>query len=266
MIMTKAQEQGSATARGGFKNENDVIAIFNDWRHNSIARKWLRDMGYNLGDIDDVTTGKPKRRLVRGAKVRKSPLNGQKTDAQVSVIVKLKNKSFIECNNISIKLVSTDDDGFNQIDKRWVDDYVKTWHIPSGVETALRYFVGEIPPMSGIGARDLRRMHIDELPQSQQDAIVNFFQKNIILVIADIIKGNGPYAAEWILVSRKTAINSKITSINIALQKFYGDGKVEITAKGNLRIGNITMQRKGGDGGKKTAQMLQFKISPGILL
>ena len=44
--------------------------------------------------------------------------------------------------------------------------------------------------------------------------------------------------------------------------KFYGEGKVEITRAGNLKIGRITMQRKGGDGGRETAKMLQFKINP----
>lgn len=33
----------------------------------------------------------------------------------------------------------------------------------------------------------------------------------------------------------------------------------------NFKIGRITMQRKGGDNGRKTAQMLQFKINPAAL-
>ncbi|HOS84750.1 MAG TPA: hypothetical protein PK029_06400 [Bacteroidales bacterium] len=37
---------------------------------------------------------------------------------------------------------------------------------------------------------------------------------------------------------------------------------IEITARGNFKIGIITMQRKGGDGGRDTAKMLQFKINP----
>ena len=38
-----------------------------------------------------------------------------------------------------------------------------------------------------------------------------------------------------------------------------------IKKKGCLRIGKITVRRKGGDGGRKTAQMLQFKIDPLLL-
>jgi len=44
--------------------------------------------------------------------------------------------------------------------------------------------------------------------------------------------------------------------------KFFSDGKVEITRTGNLKIGRVTMQRKGGDGGRETAKQLQFKINP----
>jgi len=35
--------------------------------------------------------------------------------------------------------------------------------------------------------------------------------------------------------------------------------------RGNFRIGRITKQRKGGDGGRPTANMLQFKINPAEL-
>ena len=47
--------------------------------------------------------------------------------------------------------------------------------------------------------------------------------------------------------------------------KYFSEGPVELTRQGNLRIGRITMQRKGGDGGRKTANMLQFKINPALV-
>ncbi|MCR2123219.1 type II restriction endonuclease, partial [Campylobacter upsaliensis] len=36
--------------------------------------------------------------------------------------------------------------------------------------------------------------------------------------------------------------------------------------QGSLKIGKVTMQRKGGDGGRESAKMLQFKIDPCKLL
>ena len=55
-----------------------------------------------------------------------------------------------------------------------------------------------------------------------------------------------------------------IKPINYVLH-FYSEGEVAITNKGSLKIGKITMQRKGGDGGRPTANMLQFKINPCLL-
>jgi hypothetical protein len=42
----------------------------------------------------------------------------------------------------------------------------------------------------------------------------------------------------------------------------YSHGNVRISPKGSIIIGEITMQRKGGDGGRRSANMLQFKIDP----
>ncbi|MCA9037680.1 MAG: hypothetical protein KDA91_21250, partial [Planctomycetaceae bacterium] len=46
----------------------------------------------------------------------------------------------------------------------------------------------------------------------------------------------------------------------------FGNGPVTVTPRGSIRIGQITMQRKGGDAGRPTANMLQFKINPALLL
>lgn len=42
---------------------------------------------------------------------------------------------------------------------------------------------------------------------------------------------------------------------------FY-NGEVKFSSQGSLKIGKILMQRKGGDGGRDSAKMLQFKINP----
>ncbi len=50
------------------------------------------------------------------------------------------------------------------------------------------------------------------------------------------------------------------------MQHYFDDGSVEISKKGSLKIGRITIQRKGGDNGRESANMLQFKIDPTELL
>jgi hypothetical protein len=55
-----------------------------------------------------------------------------------------------------------------------------------------------------------------------------------------------------------------LKSMNYVMN-YFGNGEVCVTKQGNIRIGNITMQRKGGDGGRDSAKMLQFKINPAKL-
>lgn len=52
-----------------------------------------------------------------------------------------------------------------------------------------------------------------------------------------------------------------LKSISEAMNVF-GNGDIGMTDRGSLKIGKILMQRKGGDNGRNTAKMLQFKINP----
>ncbi|MFA6422766.1 MAG: type II restriction endonuclease [Candidatus Buchananbacteria bacterium] len=238
---------GSQTARGGFKNEEDVIDRFNNWKEDEVAQKWLKAMGYDISDIE----------YVKAAKVR-----GQyKADIQVRVRIIIKLKSQEDLQNLQVKLVSNPE-GFNQIDKRWIKKYAELWNIPEDVIKILKYFTGEIKPTKK-GLKDKRRMLLSEMDESDQNKVVDFFEKNKILIISDLLKGRGEFSADWVLVILK--IDSKSTwilkSINEAMNVF-GNSDIRITERGSLRIGKILMQRKGGDNGRETAKMLQFKINP----
>lgn len=109
-------------------------------------------------------------------------------------------------------------------------------------------------------------MLADEFSEKEQNQILKWLNENKSLIVNDILKGRGQFAAEWMLV----ALRSKTTTVwilkpmNYCLN-YFGNGDVIITKKGNFRIGRIGMQRKGGDGGRETAKMLQFKINPAEL-
>ena len=236
---------GSATAKGGFRNEDDIVAKFNDWKNDEDAQKWLEIMGYPIDEIEKVEAVK---------------LHGYKTDVQVQVIIYM--KKAIAAENLSIKLVSNPQ-GFNQVDKRWVDNYVELWDIPADVVKILKMFTGEISPKSSRGLRDKRRMFFDEMEEGSQKKILDFFSKNKVLIVSDILKGRGKFSAGWMLVALKADKDGKwiLKSINHAMNVF-ADGEVRITPQGSLKIGKIGMQRKGGDAGRDTSKMLQFKINP----
>ena len=235
---------GSQTAKNGFRNEDDIVQKFNNWEIDEDAKKWLKVMQYKLQEIEFVEAVK---------------IHGYKTDVQVQVTIKL--KKAIDVQNLQVKLVSNPN-GFNQIDKRWVGKYIEMWELPKNVVSILKRYTGEEKPNIK-NPRDSRRMFADEFSEGEQKEIYDWFITNKSLVISDILKGRGQFAAEWILVAQKIDSNAKwiLKPMNYCIN-FFGSGDIQITKRGNFRIGKITMQRKGGDGGRKTANMLQFKINP----
>ena len=238
-------ELGSQTAKAGFKNEDEIRDKFNNWRGDPDARVWLKAMNYKLGDIESVIAAKP---------------HGEKSDVEVRVRTRRGETK----EGISIKLVSSEA-GFNQIDKRWLSTYAKKWRMPAAVETALKYFVGETPPYKP--GRAENRMYLNELDPAAQRAVIDFFETNKDEIVSDLFQGDGIHAAGWMMVALRSsdkprwAIRTSADAV-----KFFSEGPVVLTRGGSLKIGRITMQRKGGDGGRDTAKMLQFKINPALLI
>jgi hypothetical protein len=237
--------KGSQTAKAGFQNEAEIAAKFNNWQHDDDARLWLAAMGFVPSRIESVSANRP---------------HGEKSDVEVAVTF----DGATTVKGISIKLVSNKA-GFNQIDKRWVATYAKAWKMPSNVVEALRLFVGESKPTKPV--RTVGRTYLNELSKEQQKAVVDFFTANKQMIASDLFEGDGGHAAGWFLVAYR-ASEKPLWALRPAREvaNFFSEGPVEITRAGNLKIGRITMQRKGGDGGRETAKMLQFKINPVHLL
>lgn len=242
-------KKGSKTAKDGFKNEQYVVNEFNAYKSSKFAKAWLIKMNYDIHEIEHVKAYKVK--------------GNYKADIQVCVEIKVKNLKDIQ--NLQVKLVSNPK-GFNQIDKRWLKSYKQLWNIPNETYELLQYFTGELPPKTD-EVKDKRRMFLTEFTHEQQKKIIEFFKENQIQIVSDILKGRGKFAAEWMLVILKhdEKIDWALEPMNYVLN-YFGNGSITITPRGSLAIGKITMQRKGGDGGRDTANMLQFKINPAQLV
>lgn len=234
---------GSQTARNGFKNEKEIIERFNQWQEHKEAQDWLMIMGYDLTQIE---------------KVKAVQLYGHKADINVQIFIFY--QEAVDIRNIQLKLVSNKK-GFNQIDKRWVKNYQEMWRFDNDMCKLLQYFTGELPPYKL--SRNKKRMFITEFNKEEQQLILNWFTENKILVLSDILRGRGEFTAEWVLVAQKIQNNARwvLKNINQVLQH-YGQGDVEISPRGSIKLGRVTIQRKGGDNGRPTANMLQFKIDP----
>lgn len=230
---------GSKTAREGFRNEQDICKRFNNWQADEVSQNWLIIMGYELSQIKSV---------------KAVVLHGYKADINVQVFVLY--QEMVGVRNIQVKLVSSKK-GFNQIDKRWVKNYQELWGFNDGICQLLQYFTGELK-------RDgKKRYFISDFNEEEQNLLLNWFKENKILVLSDILRGRGEFSAEWVFVAQRLPQNARwiLKNINEVLQH-YGSGDVMISPRGSLKIGRVTMQRKGGDNGRPTANMLQFKIDP----
>jgi len=235
-------EQGSRTARAGFRNEDRICEVFRNWKTDSEAQVWLNAMSHPVEIVNSVSARR---------------LHGKKADVEI----RIEGANGILTERVSVKLVSTPQ-GFNQVDKRWLATYAEMWNLPHDVQESLKLFTGETRPRSS--GRSNRRMFLNELSLDEQQAVVRYFTKHKQHMISDMLQGDGPDAAEWMLVTFKSnnaPSRSTLRPMTEVIQHF-SSGDVVITAGGNLRIGRVTMQRKGGDNGRSTANMLQFKIDP----
>jgi hypothetical protein len=137
--------------------------------------------------------------------------------------------------------------------------------MPLQVISILKRYTGKEKPTIK-KPKDKRRMFANEFSVVEQKLILKWLKKNQSLIVSDILKGQGKFAAEWMLVAQKVEKNARwvLKPMNFCMN-YFGNGEIEITNRGNFKIGRITMQRKGGDGGRYTAKMLQFKINPAEL-
>ncbi|MGL2416694.1 type II restriction endonuclease [Helicobacter pylori] len=241
---------GSFIAKNGFLNEKEVAQKFNDYIHDRDAQIWLMIMGYDLNKIKHV---------------KANVLSGYKAD--VNVIIQIKMKQTLDSENLQVKLVSNLK-GFNQIDKRKLRSYQEMWNIPPNIYQLFAYFTGELKPTRQDIKYPNKRMLAHEFTNKEQQELLAWLNDNKMLIVSDILKGRGEFSAEWVLVIQKINLNMKwaLKNINEVMQHYFDDGIVEISKKGSLKIGRITIQRKGGDNGRESANMLQFKIDPTGLL
>jgi len=270
---------GSSTAKSGFLTEKEVVKKFNNWQTDRDAQQWLKIMGYKLEEIKDLKAIAIPVRVnkkflesigLENIKSHDEFLAFKKADLQVRVYVNINGVWKVE--NISVKKTKNNAN-FNQVDKRRVSEYKKYWRFSDKIEIALKLFTGELPPQTHpeflkipiTKLRDKRRIFLDELKPEILNDIIQFFSKNKVLVIADVLKGRGALSADWILVVYNIEKENKsfwtLKDINTAMN-IYSQGEVRLSDKGSLWIGKVFMQRKGGT---PDPTKLQFKIKPLLL-
>ena len=273
--MTKAQQLGSMTAKGGFLNESDICNKFINYQTDKEVQIWLEIMGYAYDKINLLTATQIPVRINKEKALSfgiddnkyEETIKYKKADIQIKIEITIDDIIYVE--NISLKKANKRA-GFNQVDKRPVSTYRTIWHFNETIEYWLKCFTGEILPSQIdkkylLSFRDAKkkRVFLDEIPEQKLEEIISFFREHKYLIISDIIKGRGGLSAEWLLVTQKDIENQDtidwvLKDINTTIN-FYAQGDVMLSPRGSLKIGRITMQRKGGT---PDPTSLQFKMNP----
>lgn len=265
--MNYRQEVGSYTAKGGFKNEANIVIKFNNYKSDPEAKLWLKIMGYDCAKIESlIATQIPPRiskitALSLGVTEEKLEETSEFKKADIQIKLEIVIDKIYHIENLSLKKANIGA-GFNQVDKRPVDKYKNFWNIPESVCETLKLYTGEKHPDNTKILKDERRMFLHEIDESKVEQLISFFTENKTLVFNDVLRGRGALSADWMLVTRKDAkmetIDWILKDINF-VSNFFAKGNVEVTKRGNLKIAKMTMQRKGGTPDPKS---LQFKINP----
>ncbi len=155
---------------------------------------------------------------------------------------------------------------FSQANRGSLDTYVEELGMSYGIAETLRAFVEK----NHQGDRTM----LNEAPASAQEELLRFFQLYQRQIISHVLKGKAKAAlkADWLLLHEAKDADWIGKVGNREYWHLYPMSKVidcccteapSITRSGNLILGlGITLQRKGGDGGAKTANDLQFKLNP----
>ena len=238
-------EINSAGAKRGFKAEKLLIDKINE---RSTATVWVVEQAVGRVGYGDVIAKKPGSR--------------DKPD------IILLQQDIIRAG-ISLKTFGPGGKS-NQVFRTPVEQYEREWDVPRNVSVLIRNFIG-------IG-ESLSRVFFNQVETHEALAVTHFFKQVQPYVISSILAGKAGAAlrADWMMLHEATDDRWHERVGNKDFWKMYPMAKVidvccseepAITSLGGLRLGlGLTMQRKGGDGGKPTANDLQFKMSPRAII
>ena len=240
------RQKASRTAKGGYDAEKAVIESIN--AQDNLGQAWAtRIFGTTVGGTVTAAPG----------------VHGSKCD----VIIKLSTAGRVVKRGIQVKKYAKLP-GYNSVGRDTLAQYQAALQIPHDVASLLGFFCGEKSPAdydSAITPRDRknRRLFLGELKDADREKIRLYFARNPAAIVKRVLLGNSAVAPEWMLIVRqvKSTPEYRLVAMETAIA-FFATGPVQMTSGpgGNLAIGNLTMQRKGGDSGDPRPNDLQFKV------
>jgi len=265
-------EVGSRTASGGFRNERYFRDLLNNSLDSEEARDLLNQLNINYHKIKILEVKK---------------LGG---------IYKPDNQIFIKFNDgtsqtINISNKKQDDFGFNQLDRRTVDKYSEIFSLSSLTKNTLKKYCGvrgfspldllnsgELPKEQYLRLIDIPekkthteeaskggRFYLNELSNEEKESVISEFESKKEQIMLFVLNGDDVnYPVDYVVVTKISKKKQKYDHLVFTLEEIFRKAcerdfyLSNVTRKygSNLRIGAITVQKKGGTGGSTN---LQFK-------
>jgi hypothetical protein len=166
---------------------------------------------------------------------------------------------------VSMKTFKTEV-SFGHVNRGTLETYVKDLGIPGEVAETLRSYTTK--------DHDGQRVMLNEAPCDDQRELLQFFTQFQRQIVSHILRGkeHSLLKADWMLFHEANDDNWPERVGDKKFWHLYQIQRVidcccrelpEINDNGNLILGlGLTLQRKGGDNGAKSANDLQFKINP----
>jgi hypothetical protein len=265
------ESTGSEAARGGFRNEGALEDAING--RTALGIQLLDAMAVDASS--SVRASQVASRLSASSlgallgisaisqEVLRASTQHQKADLLVNVAGDRRVTA-------SLKKANAGSD-FNQVDRRPVDVYQRFWEFSDEVALSLKLFTGDLSPSEfakhSQGLRlseDHHRIAFPDLSAAQQAAVLDFFKANKHKIVSDLVRGKGPLAADFMIVTQQ---DGPITRIHISRMSDVVDylcqPPVSVGPRTTFCVGHLTAQRKGGT---PDPTSLQFKVKPSILL
>jgi len=265
------ESTGSEAARGGFRNELVIEKAIND--RTPLGTQILEAMAVDasssvqasqvptrlsassFGDLLGISAVTPE--------VLKAATQHQKADLLLNIAGNRRVTA-------SLKKANRGSD-FNQVDRRPVNVYQRFWEFSDDVALSLKLFTGDLDHgeftkhSQGLRiSKTHQRVAFPDLSNVQQTDVLDFFDKNKQKIISDVVRGKGPLAADFMIVTQR---DGSITRIHVSRMSDVVDylcaPPVSVGPRTTFCVGHLTAQRKGGT---PDPTSLQFKIKPSILL
>ena len=234
----------SDAARRGLKAEKVLIQKINDREE---ACKWVVEECCQCDGYGNFKARKPN--------------NKEKPDI---VIHEDAEAPKVLCG-VSMKTFKTEV-SFGHVNRGTLETYVKDLGIPGEVAETLRSYTTK--------DHDGQRVMLNEAPCDDQRELLQFFTQFQRQIVSHILRGkeHSLLKADWMLFHEANDDNWPERVGDKKFWHLYQIQRVidcccselpEINENGNLILGlGLTLQRKGGDNGAKSANDLQFKINP----